>query len=184
MDSPAYQEQLARAGRLYERVLQLRTCASNAVGVDEQRKTIDDAVEGYSDDVWSFFIHAWHVRDWIKPDDSLPTDVRDRILAAVNASRWLCVCADLANGRKHLELSRPRVGAALESLRASWTSDDPMWRMAVWVRVGGDEPVDAVVAACEVLRAWKGLLESERLALPAGFPDLTTTPPAYVRRCD
>jgi len=181
---PAYQEQLARAGRYYESVRQLRTGASNARGVDAQRRAVNDAVVRYSDDVWSFFIHAWHVRDWIKHDVSLPIDIRDRILAGVNASRWLCICADLANGRKHFELSRPRVGAALESLRASWTTEDPMWRLAVWVSVGDDKPVDAAVAACEVLRAWKGLLESERLALPDDFPDLTTTPPAYARRCD
>lgn len=61
--------------------------------------------EYYDDDVISFFIHCYHIRDWIIHLNKLgisPTEVDGYI----NNNRALSVCADLANGSKHCRLTR------------------------------------------------------------------------------
>src|SRR2546429_6358678 len=70
-----YQEQLARAGRLYGRVLQR---AVPLRGADGKPTDIDSRIIDYADDVWSFFIHCWHVRDWLKHDTPVDAAARDR----------------------------------------------------------------------------------------------------------
>ncbi|MEO0853618.1 MAG: hypothetical protein AAFY15_08960, partial [Cyanobacteria bacterium J06648_11] len=60
----------------------------------------------YDDDLWSFFIHAWHLKDWVKADEPLPSDARHRIVSEAENIRELQICADLANRTKHLLLDR------------------------------------------------------------------------------
>lgn len=180
-----YQEQLARAGRLYAPVLQ-RTVPFT--GRDAELANVEDRVVHYEDGVWSFFIHCWHVRDWLKYDTTVDAAARNRALQAAEASLWLQVCADLANGRKHFELQRPRVGAGASSVRASMTlgaSGPTDWTLEAYVQVDetGREPVAAAEVAWEALRAWKQILEAEHLPLPPGFPDLTTRPTVSVPMC-
>jgi hypothetical protein len=58
----------------------------------------------YEDDLWSFFQNCWHLKDWIKNDDTLDAKIRTKIVDEAHASPALMVCADLANASKHLKL--------------------------------------------------------------------------------
>jgi hypothetical protein len=72
----------------------------------------------YDDDLLHFFMDSWHLKDWIKNDDELPSSVRDRVENEVAAHRSLRISADLANGWKHLvfdERHPPREGADVTS---------------------------------------------------------------------
>ncbi|MDP3939612.1 MAG: hypothetical protein Q8R92_15945 [Deltaproteobacteria bacterium] len=162
-----YLYQLARASRFFERVL-------NRTG---PLKGLDPWMVRYEDDLWSFFIHCWHVRDWIREDDSLSLGVRQGILAAANASHPLCVCADIANGRKHARLTRHRAGVELDEMRLTPTTpnvEELVFECFLSWGPGEGESISSLDAAIQALRAWKEILEANGLPLPVGFPnDLT-----------
>lgn len=61
--------------------------------------------ESYDDDVISFFIHCYHVRDWIIHLNKLGLGAQ-QVDAYINTHKPLMICADLANGSKHCKLTR------------------------------------------------------------------------------
>jgi len=76
----------------------------------EQRN--DDIVEEL-DALYSFFQSCWHLKDWLKNDDTLAQTTRDVIVSEAEKAESLNYCADLANGSKHLKLDHARKGATL-----------------------------------------------------------------------
>jgi hypothetical protein len=56
----------------------------------------------YEDNLWFFFQTAWHLKDWIKNDPAIRTNLSIETIA--NNVKSLRICADLANRSKHLEL--------------------------------------------------------------------------------
>jgi hypothetical protein len=62
-----------------------------------------DTREYYIDDVYSFFIHCYHIRDWIIHLNLLGLSKKD-VDTFINAHNELRICADLCNGTKHCEL--------------------------------------------------------------------------------
>ena len=66
-----------------------------------------DNKEYYDDDVISFFIHCYHVRDWIIHLNKLGIGAAE-VDEYINNNRALSVCADLANGSKHCRLIRTK----------------------------------------------------------------------------
>jgi hypothetical protein len=65
------------------------------------------------DNLYHFFQDCWHLKDWIKNDDTLSQNTRKTILSEAERTDSLSYCADLANGSKHLKLDRPRKRATL-----------------------------------------------------------------------
>ena len=55
----------------------------------------------------------WHLKDWIVNDAHFGARDIKELKSDIHASRCLLVCADLANGSKHLSLTYPKVGARL-----------------------------------------------------------------------
>jgi hypothetical protein len=92
------QEQLARVHRWLERI---------------------QAREGpsleYDDFLWAFFQNAWHLKDWIRNDTTIPKNVRDSVVNTAENSKNLQICADMANRTKHLTLAFNRHDAAVTS---------------------------------------------------------------------
>jgi hypothetical protein len=61
--------------------------------------------EAYDDDVVSFFIHCYHIRDWlIHLNKSGIT--KQQVDLYINKYQALKICSDLANGSKHYKLTR------------------------------------------------------------------------------
>lgn len=90
----AYLDQLGRVRRFLARL-------------SEMRRASDE----YDDDLWSYFQHCYHLRDWIINDPAVPKLTKDAIVVGYSAIAELEVCGDLANGTKHSVLqhkdSRP-----------------------------------------------------------------------------
>ena len=59
---------------------------------------------------------TWHLKDWILNDPHLGASEQAALSKDIHATRCLLVCADIANGSKHLSLSRPKVGGALSEV--------------------------------------------------------------------
>jgi hypothetical protein len=89
-------EQLDRARRYLHKIERQYAGLFSSSGHDEQE---------YFDDVISFFIHCYHVRDWaLHEDDSY---VSARVVDSfIDSHQALKICADLANGLKHCKLTR------------------------------------------------------------------------------
>lgn len=56
------------------------------------------------DDLMVFFQSAWHLKDWIRNDENVPSEVRESIQEEVSNREALLICRDLAVGGKHFEL--------------------------------------------------------------------------------
>lgn len=110
---PRYMEQFERAERYYERFRKIDEGVT--VSVPEKERYMPDS-QHYDDDVLqSFFIHCYHVKDWIKNDPDVSESAKAEIEDFINCSKELAICADLCNGAKHSYLKRkPRSGALPE----------------------------------------------------------------------
>jgi SUMO ligase MMS21 Smc5/6 complex component len=69
----------------------------------------------YDDDLWAFFQACWHLKDWIKNDNTVDATVRNNIEQIVKMYPAIMISADLANATKHLKLTTPRAGADIVS---------------------------------------------------------------------
>lgn len=86
---PSFKEQ-------YERVKR----SLNRIQSEEQESTVD-----YMDDLYSFFINCYHLKDWIKNDPATGL-TEDEVEDFVNSQLSLQICADLANRSKHAILEK------------------------------------------------------------------------------
>ena len=77
--------------------------------LEPHRSSID-----YDDDLQHFFQDCWHLKDWIKNDESLT--LNGNIEDIVKGYKPLEIAADLANASKHLvRKQRDRTGARVTS---------------------------------------------------------------------
>jgi len=94
-------EQIERAERYLQRVREIYQ-GIFSVSHDKAR---------YEDDLLSFFMHCYHIRDWIIHLNKVGVTAKqvDEFIARHEA---LNICADLCNGSKHCRLTRsPRSGS-------------------------------------------------------------------------
>lgn len=88
-------EQFERAKRYFDRVASIYEGIFSSSGHNEY----------LCDDVISFFIHCYHIRDWII-HSNLSGLTSKYIDDYINQHQALKICADLANGAKHCKLTR------------------------------------------------------------------------------
>jgi hypothetical protein len=159
-ERPAYLHLLARAVRFFERIRH-QTAPTAAEFFDSQR--------AYEDDLWSFFLHCWHVKDWLSCDEGLSEDVREKVCAEVHASLPLQICADLANGAKHFTLDWSRVGATQEGalLTPDTEGEGVSWEYVVLLANGSH--VGAHEVARKALRKWREILTRHGLPVLPGL---------------
>ncbi|HDX8600571.1 TPA: hypothetical protein RQO23_003372 [Klebsiella oxytoca] len=111
-------EQIERSKRYLNRIEKIYSGIFSSSGHDK---------EDYDDDVVSFFIHCYHIRDWIIELNTL--NIKSvQVDIFINKHQQLKICADLANGSKHCKLKRSlRTGrqphiAAKQKETSTWYS--------------------------------------------------------------
>jgi hypothetical protein len=121
------------------------------------------------DDLFTFFQHCWHLKDWTKNDDTVPKATRKAVVKDVEAADRLLYCADLANGSKHLHLDKSRKGATIWRFKGS-TSDPKTGKVFSGVegfgiasRHGTPQPYDIVEFAVKVVEDWVDILKKHGL---------------------
>jgi hypothetical protein len=135
--------------------------------------------QAYEDDLWTFFMHAWHLKDWVKHDTAVPQAVRDSIENDVKQHRALMVAADLANGAKHLTLTSKRVGAVPSgkdvsvylqgALRLGSSGEPPLpppppqFSYRYRLKLDNGSELNALDVARDAVAAWKTILTSNGL---------------------
>ncbi|ENH6195805.1 TPA: hypothetical protein ACT20Q_001312 [Yersinia enterocolitica] len=89
-------EQIERSKRYLTRMERIYSGILSSSGHD---------TANYDDDVISFFIHCYHIRDWFIHLNRLNIDAK-QVDKFINKHQALKICADLANGSKHCYLTR------------------------------------------------------------------------------
>lgn len=150
-------EQLNRAKRYLARIERLYK------GVFTSNRHDEDA---YFDDVLSFFIHCYHVRDWTIHQAGATVGSR-AIDSFIDSHEQLRICADLANGSKHCKLTR-----ATRSGHQPLITDSEM-AYSTWFTgngggevlkcsyriVSGSQTHDVLELARECILLWEGFLD-------------------------
>jgi len=90
----AWKEQLARLRRWYERT----------TPISRDRASIS---EEEVDLLFAFFLNCWHLYDWLKNSNALPTLLLDEFFRNDETMR---ICYDICIGAKHLRIDRPKAG--------------------------------------------------------------------------
>ena len=141
----SYREQLQRLERNYQRFAQI-----------DQGRRHDMGCLNYLDEVYSFFLNCYHLKDWLINDSGFPGkhDVENYI----NANQELQLCADICNAHKHLRLDSPR---STENPRVGGQKIDLELRdgeAAIKIKFTIDTasgPLDAFELATRCLDLWK-----------------------------
>lgn len=147
---PAYLQQMARAYRFLDRYK-----AIGNISIESEPERMNDL----EDFLWAFFQNCWHIKDWIRNDESLPKTVREAVWEDVNCNKALLVVADLANGIKHFsrDAARERVGADFGSIIVNENGDGVLM-LTHEVSVGDDMKRSALAVAEEAMNAWNEIL--------------------------
>jgi len=117
----------------------------------------------YDDAVLTFFQNAWHLKDWIRNDPTIPKPVADAIVSLVEVSPELLVCADLCNGAKHLRRTRSRLGADLSRFDMEFAPDNSNVTFEQYVDLRDGTTFAARDAADVAIRVWEGILRRNGL---------------------
>ena len=120
------------------------------------------------DDFYSFFTCCFHLKDWLKNDPSLDAVIRDAAEAVIANNRWLGLCADIANGSKHLRIDHVRVdaGSRVEKEEPAFQRNfvqENAFQVGRIVVVAGGNVWDAQDVVTECVRAWDDFLTSKGL---------------------
>ena len=149
--SSKYLEQFYRVKRWYERFV-----------IIDQGREHDLPSDYYQDEVYAFFLNCYHLKDWIKNDESVGAAAA-KVEEFINNNEELSLCADICNGIKHLRLESTRSG------------QDPRFGPRKFhVQLGGPEttisvkysidtssgPLDAFELATKCLQAWEKFILS------------------------
>jgi hypothetical protein len=62
------------------------------------------SIDNPTDDCISFFMHCYHIKDWVKQLYCSTKEERQEVEDFIDANEELKVCADLCNGSKHFKL--------------------------------------------------------------------------------
>jgi hypothetical protein len=126
-------------------------------------------IEDYFDDVYSFFENCYALKDWLKNDQEFSRKTDDEVERFVSQNPDLALCADIANGKKHLHLNRPpRSGAEPSRLSGhviidmtdtlSPTDDLPVkMKVQIFVDHAG-KTLDVLPLATRCVEAWENFL--------------------------
>ena len=123
-----------------------------------------DNTEFSEDEIFSFFLNCYHLKDWIKND---PTSGRlsDLVEEYVNKSEALSICADLCNGLKHLERDPKRVRKNAkfgpQTHRISLGSDSALIALSYTIETDSGS-FDALEIAAKCLVEWENFFNQNR----------------------
>lgn len=148
---PEHLKQFERARRYLDRITRIYN-GTYLPGSSEQ----------YEDEIVSFFIHCYHVGDWIQHLSRIKI-AKAEIDAFINSHDELKICADFCNGEKHCRLERrKRTGSqphlAYREYRVNhYTKESgiPSTYKASYKIVSGHQIYDALEVAEKCIELWE-----------------------------
>jgi hypothetical protein len=120
------------------------------------------------DDVYSFFLHCYHVKDWLKNDEGFSGCDGRAIEDYVTNTPSLALVADICNGLKHMRIKGKPRSVDMPTTRLPTVDIQvgpgilegrPDLRIKTRVVIKHrDKEIDALELATEAVKAWKTLL--------------------------
>jgi hypothetical protein len=148
----SHREQFERLVRNYQRLAQI-----------ERGRKHDMPSEHYRDDVYSFFLNCYHLKDWLINDLDFPATSAE-IESYINAHQELQLCADIRNAHKHLQLKKPRsaenpsVGG--QQIHLTLGPEEPAIKIKFTIDTASG-PRDAFDLATKCLELWRQFIISK-----------------------
>jgi hypothetical protein len=148
--SESYVEQYERMRRSYDRFREIKPGLTDKISSD------------YEDDIYAFFMHCYHLKDWVKNDTSVKTrmpNIGADVERFINESEALSLCADLCNSSKRLELKRDSSGERPTFGRKQYhhqlnLGSGRSIRLEWLVQRNNEPAIDAFQLATECIAAW------------------------------
>lgn len=151
-----YLEQFERVKRWYQRFEEI-----------DRGIKFDRDPDFYQDEVMAFFLNCYHLKDWIKNDSHISPSVRSKVEDYINNTYPLKLCADIANGIKHLKLeSPPRTGQQPEFGGKKYNLTLGSMGQVIQIKYSIDTqagPVDAFTLASDCVSSWENFLKNHQL---------------------
>ena len=116
------------------------------------------------DDLVTFFLHCWHLKDHIRKDSRIPGEVSARIVNAAHEDRALKICRQIANGMKHFTAYPLRMEAR-NDLIAVTGGKNPGTTVYPKITLEGGSERRAVDVARDAMNAWTRILQAEGVPL-------------------
>lgn len=165
-------EQIERTKRYLSRIEALYEGVFSSSGHDK---------DSYDDDVISFFIHCYHIRDWVIHLNLLGVTAAE-IDSYINQHHALMVCADLANGSKHCKLTRslrtsrqPHIAGKERQTSTCYTGSEGGEVMKCkYTILSGEELLDALELAKECVAIWDSFTEELKARIKLSKRDVVT----------
>jgi hypothetical protein len=151
-----YLEQYERMQRSYDRFRQINSRLADKVSSD------------YEDDVYAFFMHCYHLKDWVKNDPwvKLQTpNIGADVEQFISDSEALRLCAALCSSRTRLELNRSHVSKPSMFGRKRYHSQLNIGSRSStrleWLvqQKNNKPPIDAFELATECIAEWNKFLQ-------------------------
>lgn len=155
-----YQQQFERVKRFYG----LFEKIDKGIKIDFPLCYLEDVV-------YAFFIFCYHLKDWIKNDNTLSSNIKDKIEDFVTKNKCLGICGDICNGVKHLALDKSRGGEYGEiktkkvfAEYAGGTSLNVKIKFNVFTKSPRGKQIDAFDLATESLKKWEEFIKENVLS--------------------
>jgi hypothetical protein len=152
----------------------MSVCNVRTTGFREIKPGLTDKISSdYEDDVYAFFLHCYHLKDWVKNDTSVKSrmpNIGTDVERFVNESEALSLCADLCNSLKRLELKRssggerPTFGLKQYHHRLGLGSGRSI-RLEWLIERNNKPPIDAFELATECIAEWDKFLQHLKLQI-------------------
>lgn len=117
---------------------------------------------------YGFFQNCYHLKDWLKNDESVPTRTGRAVEGFIGQDDALSICADLANATKHLRIDptrhRPRRDEHTRVARADVTVYVGRGLAHRFTVASLDEEYDALDLAKRCVAAWAKWLRGQGLS--------------------
>lgn len=151
-----YQQQFKRMKRWYGRIKKIDQRIPDEFNLRTNFRN-------YLDEVYAFFQNCYHLKDWIKNDDTVTQLAKDKVEDFIDKNVCMSICADLCNGSKHLKLikpSRSKKDPKLQGLKVSMKRGEPKPIIKVKISIKTKTgTIDALELVSECVQKWEEFIK-------------------------
>lgn len=118
------------------------------------------------DELITFFMHCWHLKDHLRNDPTVDRLLRDRLCKSAHSAPILRVTQKIANGTKHYSLKYSTAMKGAHDLTVGPLGAVPQAKTYPRVSLPQGRSEQAIVLAERAVKQWKAILKKGGLPTP------------------
>lgn len=118
------------------------------------------------DELITFFMHCWHLKDHLRNDPTVKRPLRDRLCQRAHSAPVLRSAQKIANGTKHYDLKYSDAMKGAHDLTVGPLGSAPQAKTYPLVSMPHGRSERAIVLAEKAVRQWKAILTKGGLEIP------------------